>query len=152
MTRIGLVDNFTDSNCLMTYVHMLPILLEQLCHRMPSEATLLFDDVLIRLSLFDALNSQIFVQDEEFLLDFAVVSIVVSIFIVLLESHQSVRQLKDLCFDDSLRYLIVKAKFDDLVSITYSLSVKDFVLITADLVSSDHIGCLDLDFELACVK
>ena len=46
----------------------------------------------------------------------------------------------------------MEAELDDLVSVANSLSEKDFILVTADLVPPDHFRHLDLNLELSRVK
>ena len=54
---------------------------------MPSKASLSFDYIIILVNFLEALHAEILVQDEEFLFDFVLLSVIFAIFIVLLERH-----------------------------------------------------------------
>ena len=145
---VSFENGITPCDCLVRDVHVRPIALEYAWKRVIRKVALFHYDILFSfLRLLDSLHDLIIVQNCELLHD-----VCVTVGKILLESDYPRLHFEDWGVNDLILDLVMKLKFDNLVSISNCYGVENFISITTNLILLDHFWWSDLDAVLLCLE
>lgn len=150
-STVQVVDLFSESQRLLGHVDVLPVVQDHLSH--------IFQFVVVgKIDDFPDFESDVvFIDQEEYLLlvihnnqalTTALFNIICHQFTVGLKSHQSAsRQLEYFLLGDLVRLGCMELQLLDLVYVSLTFGVENFLVVASDEVSTDHVFWFANDFE-----